>query len=131
MIAGTSRQPALNLRMAAFALLGIAFALAVARIAKQGGVALPVCGWRWLTGLPCPLCGGVRCLDALSHGEILRALALNPMVFLGLVGGLTLTLHSRLRRWLQMHAPARRGCWLAMVAMAALINWIYLIAVLR
>jgi hypothetical protein len=117
-----------NLRLALSALLGIALALALARLIMQGRVALPVCGWRWLTGLPCPFCGGVRCLDAASHGNFHRSLALNPLVFLGLTGGLAWTLISRLRHFLQTHAPVHWVRWLAMVV---LINWIYLIAIFR
>jgi hypothetical protein len=128
MIAAPSQTPALNLRRALITLLGIALALASARMAVQGWVTLPACGWRWLTGLPCPLCGGIRCLDALSHGEILRALTLNPLVFFGLAGGLTVALHSRLRHWMQTQSPARWVRWLSIVA---LINWFYLIAVLQ
>ncbi len=128
MMSATSQQPALNLRMTAIALLGMALALVLARLTVQGWVALPVCGWRWLTGIPCPLCGGVRCLDALSHGQLLRALALNPMVFLGCVGGLAWAFNSGLRHWLQTKSPARWGRW---IVLAAVINWVYLIAVSR
>lgn len=128
MNATPSQQTGRILRLALETLLGITLAMGLARAVLQGWVALPPCGWRWLTGLPCPFCGGIRCLVALSHGEILGALAMNPMVFLGLAGGLVWALNARLRHWLQIHAPARRVRWLALIA---LINWIYLIAVLR
>jgi len=128
MIAAPTRHTGLNLQTPLMALLGIACALALARMVLHGWVAPPVCGWRWLTGLPCPLCGGIRCLDALSHREVLRALALNPLVFLGSAGMLTWAFNSRLRHWLQTQSPSRWSRWLAMVA---LINWIYLIAALR
>lgn len=132
MIAAPTQQTGLNLRTPLIALLGIACAFALARILLHGWIALPVCGWHWLTGTPCPLCGGVRCLDALSHGEILRALTLNPLVFFGSASGLAWALHPRLRHWFQTQAtnasPGRSVRWLAS---AALINWVYLIAVLQ
>lgn len=129
MNAAQSQQTGLNLRPALATLLGFALAMGLARAVLHGWVALPSCGWHWLTGLPCPLCGGVRCLDALSHGKILGALALNPMVVLGVAGGLVCAFHSRLRRWLQTWAPSASGLgWMGVIA---LINWLYLIVVLR
>ena len=44
--------------------------------------ALPVCGFRWLTGRPCPLCGLTRAMFALAKGhfgEALRLHALSPI----------------------------------------------------
>jgi len=51
--------------------------------------ALPVCSFRWLTGLPCPLCGLTRGLFALAKGhmgEALRWHALTPLAAAMLVG---------------------------------------------
>ena len=47
---------------------------------------LPLCGFRHVTGLPCPLCGGTRACAALANGNFLEALQLNPglMVLLAL-----------------------------------------------
>lgn len=39
---------------------------------------LPLCGFRHLTGLPCPLCGGTRACAALASGDFLAAWQLNP-----------------------------------------------------
>ena len=38
------------------------------------------CPLRELTGIPCPTCFGTRALLAASHGEVWRALRLNPLV---------------------------------------------------
>ena len=35
--------------------------------------------FRWLTSLPCPLCGMMRALSALCHGDFQRGLALHPL----------------------------------------------------
>lgn len=43
------------------------------------------CPWMLLLAFPCPTCGGGRCITALLQGEILAALAFNPLVFLALV----------------------------------------------
>lgn len=47
---------------------------------------LPLCGFRQVTGLPCPLCGGTRACAALADGNVLMAWQLNPglMVLLAL-----------------------------------------------
>lgn len=40
-----------------------------------------VCGFRWLTTLPCPLCGLTRGFIAIGHGELQQAWRLNPFSF--------------------------------------------------
>ena len=39
---------------------------------------LPLCGFRHLTGVPCPLCGGTRACAALADGNFFAAWQLNP-----------------------------------------------------
>ena len=41
----------------------------------------PSCPLRALTGLLCPLCGGLRATHALLHGRVFEAVALNPYLF--------------------------------------------------
>lgn len=43
---------------------------------------LPLCGFRHVTGLPCPLCGGTRACAALANGNFLEAWQLNPGLLL-------------------------------------------------
>ena len=52
---------------------------------------LPVCGFRWLTGRPCPLCGLTRAMFAFAKGHWREAIgfhALSPVAALMLVGSL-------------------------------------------
>lgn len=39
----------------------------------------PQCGFRKLTGLDCPGCGGLRAVHQLLHGQVAAAFALNPL----------------------------------------------------
>lgn len=48
------------------------------------GLTTPACGFRRLTDLPCLACGGTRSARALASGDVLAALAFNPLFVLGL-----------------------------------------------
>jgi hypothetical protein len=68
---------------------------------------LPLCGFRHVTGLPCPLCGGTRACAALVDGNFLAAWQLNPglMVLLALAAvhsvqlGFEAWTGRRVQRW--------------------------------
>lgn len=45
----------------------------------------PPCVFNLLTGLYCPGCGSTRCLHALVHGDVMRALEMNPLLVLALI----------------------------------------------
>jgi hypothetical protein len=50
---------------------------------------LPLCGFRWLTGRPCPLCGLTHAVFALAKGRWSEALhwhALSPLAVLMFAG---------------------------------------------
>lgn len=52
---------------------------------------LPVCGFRWLTGRPCPLCGLTHAVFALAKGHMVEALhwhALSPFAVLLVAGAI-------------------------------------------
>jgi hypothetical protein len=54
---------------------------------------IPLCAFKHLTGVPCPLCGGIRACAALAQGDLAAAWLLNP----GLMPVLALAaLHSGL-----------------------------------
>ncbi|OYT90994.1 MAG: hypothetical protein CFE43_15395 [Burkholderiales bacterium PBB3] len=39
---------------------------------------VPLCAFKHVTGLPCPLCGGIRACGALAQGDVASAWLLNP-----------------------------------------------------
>src|SRR5829696_4463680 len=59
---------------------GVALTMAYATT----GIGLP-CPFLALTGWRCPLCGGARMGSALLHGDLAAALSANPVVFVGAV----------------------------------------------
>ena len=74
----------------AWALFGLLVAAAVgAAVLWQfdpnvAGNPLPPCPSLWLTGLFCPGCGTTRALHALVHGDLARALSMNPLLVISL-----------------------------------------------
>jgi hypothetical protein len=57
-------------------LLGWPLALGAAPLLLATGV--PLCGFRHLTGQPCPLCGGTHACAALAQGDLMVAWQANP-----------------------------------------------------
>jgi len=51
-----------------------ALAAALAALWRYSPPDLPLCGFRWLTGLPCPLCGLTHAMFALAKGHFGEAL---------------------------------------------------------
>ncbi len=39
---------------------------------------IPLCAFKHLTGIPCPLCGGIRACAALAQGDVAAAILMNP-----------------------------------------------------
>jgi len=70
----------IRLGAAGLFLLGIAL---VAWIDPRSRLPFPAvpCGFRTLTGLPCPFCGGTRAAHALLHGDLAGAAHLNPLAY--------------------------------------------------
>ena len=70
---------------------------------NAAGSILPPCPFLALTGWLCPGCGSTRALHALLHGDLVRALAMNPL----------LVIASPLLAWMALNAaganpPGRR-----------------------
>jgi hypothetical protein len=59
--------------------LGLPLAVGVAPVLMSLGN-LPLCAFRQLSGLPCPLCGGTHACAALLQGDFLAAWQANPGV---------------------------------------------------
>ena len=62
--------------MAAFALVLLAAVL------PSQGAGVPICFFRFLTGLPCPGCGLTRSFSCILHGEFERGYDYHPFGFL-------------------------------------------------
>ena len=100
-------------------------------------IAVPECGFHSLTGLPCPLCGGTRAMQAVADLDFVSALKWNPLVCATVVfviarvllemsnGIWGATPGRRFRLWVSRQP---RALPLAMIVIA---NWAYLIAVAR
>ena len=118
------------------AAVGAVLAAVVARAMIDGRIWHPGCGFRSVTGLPCPACGGTHALAALGSGDVPAALASPPLVALVaftlvalavVARGATL-LHrgSAFGRLLSRRPRGRRLMACAGVAVVA--NWVYLLA---
>jgi hypothetical protein len=63
------------------------------------------CPFLAVTGLPCPMCGGLRAVNNLTHGDVVGALSSNLLVVLALPLAVAFWL-----RWYQV-ASGRRAGW--------------------
>lgn len=98
---------------------------------------LPECVIARWTGWPCPTCGGTRMVRSILEGNLGRAIAWNPLVFLGLCGSAIFSAYSavtlvfRLRRVRCGKFPEKFRYILWSAALILLVaNWIYLAATL-
>jgi hypothetical protein len=66
---------------------------AVLPLASPGGLlSLQTCAFKGVTGLPCPLCGGSRAVQAVLRGDLARALDLNVAALPAVVGLVAVTM---------------------------------------
>lgn len=91
-----------------FAVMGAgAVALAVLRLPGRPHT---VCPLRALTGIPCPFCGGTTAAVRVGQGDVLAALAANPVVVIGALAlVLAATPYGRraVRSWRALPASSR------------------------
>jgi hypothetical protein len=113
-------------------------ALLAARFFPFDLVSLGFCPWRALTGIPCPTCGGTRCMMELTRLDLPAALAMNPLVALAGLGAAAYAVHALgvwllgWRRWRPSVSSPRAQRALRIGAVTALLlNWAYLILVGR
>ena len=91
------------------------------------------CYFKTLTGYACLTCGATRALGHLSRFDLLLAIAIQPLVTLGIVGLLCWGLLDAVlflagkRTVIRMEGRAAQEALAAVVALA-LINWAYLLA---
>lgn len=113
--------------------LAAGLAVGLLRLDKLG---VMLCTLKATTGLPCPTCGGTRALGLLYHVDLASALAMNPLVTLGVLALVPWALVDlwllRRGRALELNLSPRGSVLFGTAAgLALLVNWIYLIAVGR
>jgi hypothetical protein len=62
--------------------VGTILATVVARTVVRGTLPLPECHWLRWTGIPCPGCGGTRCLAACGQLDLSNGFMWNPLIAL-------------------------------------------------
>ena len=93
----------------------------------------PDCVFKGLTGIPCPTCGSTRSVVHLAHGDILSALAMNPLTTLCLLAAIVYFIASLmsvafdLPRINFILADKEKNVMRAGVVMILLAQWAYLI----
>lgn len=66
---------------------------------------VPPCPLRSITGIPCPLCGSTRGVIAAVHGDVGRALTLNPASLFAIVLAVALLATWRVPRLERLRIP--------------------------
>lgn len=98
------------------------------------GLPTPLCPLHALSGIPCPTCGVTRAVAALLHGEVGRAIILNPLMTALLFGASLYVLYAaivvigRFPRFRWTEPNRSEACWIRISAILLIAaNWIYLI----
>ena len=111
-----------------FAGAGVGFAVFAAT--RMSGGALPAftCALMRWTGIPCPACGGTRCLAACGRLDLGAAFAWNPLAAIAAVALLGWSALALADARLANQATMRLGSLLTGRRIAAVValNWLYL-----
>ncbi len=103
---------------------GVTLAIFVATRMNSGALPAINCALKRFTGIPCPACGGTRCLAACGRLDFASAFSWNPLVAIAaaaLLGWSALALFdSRFAEKIGTLLTGRR------LAIAAAVNWLYL-----
>jgi hypothetical protein len=93
----------------------------------------PDCVFKGLTGIPCPTCGSTRSVVHLAHGDILSALAMNPLTALCLMAATVFFIYSLMSAAFDLPrinfllADKEKNVMRAGVVVLLLAQWAYLI----
>ena len=93
-----------------------------------------LCPWRLLTGYPCPGCGGIRAMGAISTGQFEQAWLLNPVAFL--VCGVVLVWAFRITPLIKIAQQASikfrsQAFAIQVITMALLYTFVWIAVVVR
>lgn len=89
----------------------------------------PLCLFRFTTGYPCPACGTTHMVLAIAEGNFRQAVGHNPLMFC-LAGFVVILLVLRIglrRRIVFITSASTRRFWSAVIVIAVLANWLYLL----
>ena len=78
----------------------VALFAALCYFSVPGDPRVRLCGFYWLTGRPCPLCGLTRALFALAKGHWREAVHFNALSPLAFVMLFALFRNGKMREWL-------------------------------
>jgi hypothetical protein len=101
-------------------------------VAVRYSLPWPKCGFRALTGMPCPFCGSTRCLAAIARLQFGQAVYFNPLVVVvcvALCAWFVLWLIDCWRgqaRAMELCHRIQRKPWPAILAVVLLVNWVWL-----
>ncbi len=116
---------------------GIALLMLIAARVLPLHLLAPTCVLYGLTGIPCPTCGSTRSLVFLAHGDLSRALFLNPLVVAACITAHLALLYSMITLIpgiprVGIHLSNQEITVIKSVAVCLfLVNWAYLIMTLR
>jgi Protein of unknown function (DUF2752) len=95
---------------------------------------LPQCNFRALLGIPCLTCGSTRAASALLHGEMAQAWLVSPLATVAFcamaafdVYAIAILLSRAPRLRLTLASRNERRMVVVLLAVAVLLNWIYLL----
>ena len=96
-----------------------------------GSVGPTLCMLRRVTGYPCPTCGSTRMVLAVLDLRITDAFLHNPLMFLLCIVGIALLTirFATARRIVWITSAASRRVFIAVMLLAFLANWAYLLTV--
>ena len=123
-------------RVGRVALVAIAWLLTRAASTRTSGFedGPVLCPWRLLTGYPCPGCGGIRAMGAISTGQFEQAWLLNPVAFL--VSGVALVWAFRITPLIKFAQKASikfrsQAFAIQVITMALLYAFVWIAAIAR
>ncbi len=96
----------------------------------------PDCAFKGLTGIPCLTCGSTRALVHLSHGDVLSAFAMNPLMTLCLISALLYLFYGLMSAVFYLPrisfrlTDKEKNIVRAGVVMLLLVQWAYLVVLL-